>query len=337
MPGKIKNQMPARGILVWGTACVLFSALSFAMSGEQELATARAATDNDRTVLPVPEKINSTIRVNSNLVLVPVTVTDHSGKAVSGLEMAHFTLFDGNAPQKITHFSAEDAPSSIGIVFDSSDSMGPKMRKAREAVNALLNSVNPNSEFFFERFSNRAEIMVPMTSHVREIHDYVERLEVGGGTALLDGVRLAMNEMTHARYLRKAIVIISDGEDNSSHWTVPELKEAVREKDILIYAIAIPDGSNSYGGWQTQKGPVLLQEIASKTGGTMFPVSNIRQIPDVANKIGSWLRTQYVLGFVPDAAAADGTYRQIHLKIDRPKGFPRLHAVWRQGYFAPKE
>ena len=69
----------------------------------------------------------------------------------------------------------------------------------------------------------------------------------------------------------------------------------------------------------------------------MFPVSNIRQIPDVANKIGSWLRTQYVLGFVPDHSAADGTYRQIRLKIERPKGFPRFRAVWRQGYFAPKE
>jgi Ca-activated chloride channel family protein len=266
-----------------------------------------------------------------------VTVTDHSGKAVAGLDMTHFTIFDGDTQQKITHFSAEDAPSSIGIVFDASDSMGPKMRKAREAVNALLNSVNQNSEFFLERFSNRAEVIVPMTSHLREIHDRVERLEVGGGTALLDGVRLAMEEMQHAHYLRKAIVIISDGEDNSSHWTVPELKEAVREKDILIYAIAIPDGASSYGGWQTQKGPALLQDIAAKTGGTMFPVSNIRQIPDVANKIGTWLRSQYVLGFAPDNVTPDGSYRQIRLKIERPKGFPRFRAVWRQGYFAPKE
>ena len=214
MPGKIKNQMPVRAIMAAAIACMLFSALCFALSNEQELAAARA-NGNDRAVLPVPEKVGSTIRVNSDLVLIPVTVTDRSGKAVSGLEMEHFTLFDGDAPQKITHFSAEDAPSSIGIVFDASDSMGPKMRKAREAVNALLNSVNPNSEFFLERFSNRAEVVVPMTSHVGEIHNYVEKLEVGGGTALLDGVRLAMEEMKHARYLRKAIVIISDGEDNS--------------------------------------------------------------------------------------------------------------------------
>ena len=186
--------------------------------------------------------------MHSDLVLIPVTVTDNSGKVVSGLEKEQFTLFEDAAQQEITHFATEDAPASIGIVFDASDSMGPRMGKAREALYALLSSANPADEFFLVRFSTEARIVVPMTRRPEEIRNRVDTLRVGGSTALLDGVRLGMSEMKHASYSRKAIIIISDGEDNSSRWTVSELKSAVREQDILIYAIGITDSASLFPG-----------------------------------------------------------------------------------------
>jgi VWFA-related protein len=177
-----------------------------------------------------------------------------------------------------------------------------------------------------------------MTNNPEDIRFEAQTLRLGGSTALLDGVRLAMTEMQHARHLRKAIIIISDGEDNSSRWTVSELKAAVREQDILIYAIGITDLEESpYIRPPRLTGVALLDEISSQTGGRLFEVHKVKQLPDIAAKISGWLRKQYVLGYVPNAPLKDGTYRKVDLKVARPKGYPRLHAVWRQGYFAPKE
>jgi VWFA-related protein len=314
--------------------CILLSSLGIVVCGGQAPSTSGGANRAaEAPASPAVYRSNTTISVDSSLVLIPVTVTDGSGRVVSGLEKEHFTLFENAAPQQITHFATEDAPVSIGIVFDASDSMAPKLHKAFEALNALLSSANPADEFFLVRFSTQARIVVPMTSGPEEIRNHIGELQVGGSTALLDGVRLAMGEMKRARYTRKAIIIISDGEDNASHWSVGDLKTAVREEDIVIYSIGIAGGGVD---GQFTGGP-LLNEIASQTGGRLFEVYKLKQLPDIASKISGWLRHQYVLGYVPNDAIKDGTYRRVQLKVARPKGFPRLHAVWRQGYYAPKQ
>jgi len=334
----IRKRSVARTSLAGVLGCCLFSLFCLVAPGKQELSSSTAgATAAEVSASSGVHKTDATIRVHSDLVLIPVTVTDKRGKAVSGLEKEHFALFEDDTEQNITYFAAEDAPASIGIVFDASGSMGSKLRKAREAVNVLLDSINPDSECFLVKFSTRARVLVPMTRRLQDVRDSVESMEVDGSTALLDGVRLAMTEMAHAQYSRKAIIIISDGEDNSSHWTVSELKAAVREQDILIYAIAITNPAQGYFSPLEKMGEALLKEIAEETGGRMFPVAKVQQLPDIADKIGGWLRNQYVLGYVPNRNAMDGTYRRIQLKITRPKGFPRFHAVWRQGYYAPKE
>jgi len=280
---------------------------------------------------------NTTIRVRSDLVLIPVTVTDKSGKPVSGLEKEQFTLFEDDTQQEITHFAAEDAPASIAILFDASDSMTPKVRKAREAVGALLNSINPDSELSLIRFSTRAQVLVPLTSHLDEIRDAAYNIRIAGATALLDAVRLGMQQLAEARYTRKAIIIISDGEDNASHWTVNELKTSVREQDVVIYSIAIAESMGSYAELQQMMGAALLKDISSQSGGCMYPLTRLQDLPQIGYKIGSRLRNQYVLGYVPTRPAMDGTYRKVELRITRPKGFPKLQAAWRRGYLAPKE
>jgi Ca-activated chloride channel family protein len=164
-------------------------------------------------------------------------------------------------------------------------------------------------------------------------------MRVGGSTALLDAVALAMEEMKNARHLRKAIVIISDGDDNSSRCSVSEIKKIVREGDVLIYAIGITDDVDYSMYLQRDKltGPALLNEIATQTGGRMFEVRKLKQLPDITAKISGWLRNQYVLGYAPDNPQRNGEYRRVEVKVTKPKGFPRLHAFWRLGYYAPTE
>jgi VWFA-related protein len=282
---------------------------------------------------------NAVIHVQSDLVLIPVTVTDRNGRTVSGLEKKDFAVFEDAAPQDIVHFGAEDAPVTIGIVFDASGSMRSKMSKAREAVHTLLEHANPDDEFFFVRFSTEARLTVPLTHNTDDIRRQMDSLHTNGTTALLDAVRLAIQEMGQAHNSRKAIVIVSDGEDNASFWTVPELKRTVREQEIVIYAIGIPEnpgeGSDCIPGHRC--GSALLKDISTQTGGQLFVVHHIEDLPGIAATIGEWLRHQYVLGYVPSRPDKDGTYRKVEVKLDRPKGYPKMNANWRKGYFAPKE
>jgi VWFA-related protein len=298
-----------------------------------------ASAQSDGAAAPQVYKSNAVIQVQSDLVLIPVTVTDPDGRTVSGLEKQHFSVFEDSTRQDIVQFGSEDAPASIGIVFDTSGSMRAKMAKAREAVNTLIEHANPEDEFFFVRFSTEARLTVPLTRSTDDIRRQVDMLRPNGTTALLDAVRIAIDEMEHARNSRKAIVIISDGEDNSSFWTVPELKKAVREHEIVIYSIGIPslpgEGTDCMPGRHC--GAALLKEISNQTGGHLFLVRQMEELPGIAATIGDWLRHQYVLGYVPSRAEKDGTYRKVEVKLDRPKGYPKMNAVWRQGYYAPKE
>ncbi len=319
-----------RGFVARGVACILLSSLG-AVGGEPQDQVGTAA----REAYPS----STTIVVHSDLVQIPVTVLDGSGRVVFGLEKEHFTLYEDKVQQVITHFAAEDAPASVGLVFDTSDSMGPRMNKAHEAVEALLRNANPADEFFLVQFSNQARVAVGMTSDKDEISRRAASLRVGGSTALLDAVTLAMDQMKSARYMRKVIVIISDGDDNSSRCSVSDLKKAVREGDVLIYAMGITDSVDYSRSVPREKlmGSALLNEIAVQTGGRLFEVRELKQLPDIAAKISGWLRNQYVLGYAPENAQRNGEYRRVQVKLTKPKGFPRLHAFWRLGYYAPVE
>jgi Ca-activated chloride channel family protein len=159
-----------------------------------------------------------------------------------------------------------------------------------------------------------------------------------GRTALLDGVYLALNEMKKARNPRKALIIISDGGDNSSRYTESEIKNLVREADVQIYAIGIfePVSARSRTA-EELAGPSLLSEVAEQTGGRHFPVENVNELPDIAARIGIELHNQYVLGYSPTNAEKDGKYRHVQVKLVQPKGLPPLRAFWRLGYYAPTQ
>jgi len=278
------------------------------------------------------------IRVDTTLVPIPVTVTDPLNRFVTGLEIKHFRLFEDKVEQKISYLSSEDAPISIGLVFDHSGSMGAKLQKSREAVAQLLKTANPDDEFFLVQFNDRPELAVAFTHNADEIQKRLTFIESKGRTALLDSVYLAISQMKKAHNPRKALVVISDGGDNSSRYTETEIKNLVREADVQIYAIGIFEPLMSRGrSAEELAGPSLLSEIAEQTGGRHFPVENLAELPDVAERIGYELHNQYVLFYSPINATKDGKYRHVQVKLVQPKGLPPLRAFWRLGYYAPAQ
>jgi VWFA-related protein len=284
------------------------------------------------------DQSSANIRVDSDLVLIPVTVTDAQNRFVTGLEKEHFKLYEDKVEQVITHFASEDTPISVGLVFDCSGSMGDKLAKSREAVAQLLKAANPDDEFFLVEFNDRAELVVRLTKQSQEVQNRLTFTQSKGRTALLDAIYLAMNQMRKAHNPRKALVIISDGGDNSSRYTISELKNQVREADVQIYAIGILEPPVARGRTREElEGPELLNSISQQTGGRLFEAENVNELPDIASKIGAALRNQYLLGFSPSNSRRDGKYHRVSLKLAKPKGWPSLRAYWRLGFYAPTQ
>lgn len=270
-----------------------------------------------------------------DLVLVPVTITDPMNRLVTGLEKENFLLTDNGQQQIIRHFSSEDAPISLGVIFDVSGSMADKIDKSRQAVVEFFRTANPQDEFFLITFSEKPEVLVDFTSSVEDIQSKLVYAVPRGRTALLDAIYLGMNRMRKAHYERKALLIISDGGDNHSRYTEGEIKSMVREADVQIYGIGLFD--QSFKTPEEREGPALLSDVTEVTGGRTFVISSPNELADVATKIGIELRNQYVLGYRPTNPGRDGKWRKIKVKLNPPKGLPPLHVYAKTGYYAPTE
>jgi Ca-activated chloride channel homolog len=277
------------------------------------------------------------LRVDSSLVLIQVHVTTPDGFSVTNLKKENFALVEDNVEQTITHFSKDDAPLSIGLLFDSSGSMHNKMVKSSEAVARFFKTANADDEFFLVEFNERPKLLVPFTPDSDEIYRRVVRTKPFGRTSLLDAIHLAMVQMKKARNFRKAIVILSDGGDNRSRFTSSEIKNAMRETDVQLFAMGIFDEGARKQTVEEQNGPRLLDELAEQTGGRLYTVDNLDDLESISARISQELRNQYVLGYAPTNNSRDGKYRQIKLKLDAPAELPRLRANYRHGYYAPGE
>ena len=275
------------------------------------------------------------LKVDVDLVLVPVTITDPMNRLVTGLDKVNFQLFEGNSAQEIRTFSAEDAPVSLGVIFDSSGSMSSKMDRAKDAVMEFFKTANPQDEFFMITFNDEPEAVSDFTNSVDEIQNKLVFAVPRKRTALLDAIYMGLSKMHSAKYAKKALLIISDGGDNHSRYTEGEIKALVKEADVMIYAIGIYDRYAS--AMEERLGPQLLSDITELTGGRAFTIDNPNDLADVATKIGVELRNQYVLGYRPAKATRDGKWRKIKVKLLPPKGLPPLRVYARTGYYAPAE
>jgi len=275
------------------------------------------------------------IRMNVDMVLVPVTVTDPMNRLVTGLEQEDFQVFENNGGQKIVSFASEDAPVSIGIIFDLSGSMTSKLVRARESILQFIKTANPQDEFFVIGFNDRPELIEDFTSSVEDIQARLATVRSGHRTALLDAIYFGVAKMKDARHERKALLVVSDGGDNRSRYTEGEVRSQVRESDVEIYSIGIFD---PYAPTPEERtGPQLLNDLSEETGGRLFRVDDIAEMGDIAEKISTELRNQYVIGYRPKDLTRDGKWRKVKVKVNPPQGLPPLTVHARTGYYAPMQ
>lgn len=270
-----------------------------------------------------------------DLVLVPVTVTDSMGRLVLGLDKKDFQVFDNKEPQSIQHLSSEDSPVSLAVILDTSGSMqgSGKIEKAREAVLEFLETSNPDDEVSLILVADKASLRTDFTTSIETIQNALGYASPRGSTALLDGIYLAISQMRKAKYPRRALLIISDGGDNHSRYSEREVKNLVKESDVLIYSIGIYD--RFFPTKEEQLGPVLLADLSEVTGGRVFTLENPNNMVDVAAKISTELRNQYVIGYRPTTLPRDGKWHKIRVKLTTGKRFHQLMINAKKGYLAP--
>jgi Ca-activated chloride channel family protein len=273
------------------------------------------------------------IRVDTTLILVPVSVNDVLNRPVSGLEQENFRVFEDKIEQKIVQFAMDDEPVAVGLVFDTSGSMGDKLQRSRMAAKEFFHISNPEDEFFLVEFDSSPRLVVPLTADTGTIEGHLAFSRSHGSTALLDAIYLALHEMRRSKKNKKALLIISDGGDNHSRYTEKEVTNVVRESDVLIYSIGVFGGM---GSAEEYSGPALLSKVSEQTGGRLFEANPV-ELPDIARKIGIELRNRYILGYAPQNQLRDGKYHRIEVRMVPPRGLPKLHAHWRLGYNAPVE
>jgi Ca-activated chloride channel homolog len=301
-----------------------------------------APPKDERPVLTGPDAVSratsvpgSEIHVDVNMVLVPVTVTDPMNRLVTGLERENFQVFDNDMQQVIKSFATDDAPLTIGIVFDLSGSMSSKFVRARKALSEFLRTCNPKDEFFVVGFNDRPAVLVDYTSDVDDVEARMVMLRPENRTALIDAMYLGVNHLKQAKYDRKALLVISDGGDNRSRYTQGELTRVVRESQVQIYSIGIFD---IYAPTEEeQNGPLLLHQISEQTGGRLFKVLDIQDLADIAQRISEELRNEYVLGYTPTDRRRNGAWRKLKVRLLPPPGLPPLEERSREGYYAPSQ
>lgn len=267
----------------------------------------------------------SNIRLDVNLVLIPVLVTDLYDRPVRGLRKEDFRVFEGNTEQTITQFFRDDSPVSIGLIFDGSNSMTDKIGRTREAVSAFLDMSTPGDEFFLVKFSDRPESVCNFTQNIADIEHGVESIFPAGWTSMFDAIYLGINNMRAAKHARKALVVLTDGGDNNSRYTESEIRRLVEEADVRIFSISIRSGSPA------------LDKLTEESGGRALRVRDIDDLPDAVTHLSAEIHSEYVLGYSPSGAQRDGKYRKVKVELVRPASIPRLRTSWKRGYYGPTQ
>lgn len=272
-------------------------------------------------------------RVDTNIVLVPLTVTDPMDRLVTGLEKDNFVVMEDNHSQAIRTFACDDAPVSIGVILDLSGSMSNKVVRARGAVLQFMKTSNPQDEFFVIGFNDRPELITDYTSSPDDVEARLATVQAGHRTALLDAIYFGLGKMKQAKFQRKALLIVSDGGDNNSRYTENEVRSSVKEADVQVYSIGIFDPEAAT--IEERNGPLLLNDISNDTGGRLFRVDDLSEMGDIATRISAELRNEYVLGYKTDNARMDGKWRKVKVRLQPPPGLPQLTVHARAGYYAP--
>jgi Ca-activated chloride channel family protein len=274
------------------------------------------------------------IIVNTDLINLTVTVTDQYGRYVSGLDKKAFAVFDGKEEQEITHFSDDDAPVSVGVIFDVSGSMsGDKIRRAREALSRFIETSHDSDEYFLIAFNSRAQLVLDKTRDGKAVLDKLTYVETRSNTALYDATYLGVEKVQRGAHPKRALLLISDGQDNDSRYTFSEVRRLLKESDVVLYSIGILGGSDP-GSSLGLEGQGILDELSAVSGGKAFFPNSAAEMDEIFEKIALELRHQYSIGYRPNNFTNDGKWHKIKVKVTPPRGLPRLFVRSREGYYA---
>jgi Ca-activated chloride channel homolog len=314
---------PSSSLFVFTTLIAVCCTFAFGVKAGQQVESKPAITPH------VPSRADrsgtANLRLDVKVILVPVTVTDAMDRPLTALSPESFRVLEDGIEQKITSFSQEDGPVSLGLLFDTSGSMKNRIETSLEALKNLFRGTVPGDEFLLVRFSDQAELLSGFTTSPDEIYAKLGRVQPQGWTAMLDAIALGSHHMKSARNPRKVLLILSDGGDNNSRFSEPEIRTMVLESDVRVYAIGVFHRSR------------FLQQLADETGGRLMVAENLKDLPDVVERLSREIRSHYLLGYVSNNPHNDGKYRKVKVEVAQPFSTSPLRTSWRRGYYAPNE
>ncbi|HTG16433.1 MAG TPA: VWA domain-containing protein [Blastocatellia bacterium] len=280
---------------------------------------------------PKAQRIDDKIILGTGVVNVIVSVTDPYGRFVTGLTKEHFEIFDDKVKQQIAHFTDDDAPVSLGIVYDVSGSMKERIARSIRALRRFIETSHDDDDFFLIAFNDRAKLIEDYTTSGDSILGHLMFVQPKGSTALYDAAYIAVEKVQQGRHSKKALLLISDGQDNNSRYTYKELRNRVKEADVQIYAIGITDpASDSLSGF----GRSILEEMTRMTGGrAFFPNAyNEAELVEICTRIALELRHQYSVGYYPTDMHSEAKWHKVQVKVNPPRGLGRLSLSYKDGY-----
>lgn len=336
---------PGRAAEITSIACLVLLFLVYnspqmaiAQPKSEQKPTTEATSPKDDPPAASQQKtgaeLDGPVIVNTDLITFTVTVTDTYGRFVSGLSKSAFTVLDEKKPQEITYFSDDDSPVSVGVLFDVSGSMGgDKVRRARDALSKFIQTSHNSDEYFLIAFNSRAQLLLDKTRDGNAVLDQLTFVQTRNNTALYDACYLGVEKVQRGAHPKRALLLISDGQDNNSRYTFNELRRLLKESDVVLYGIGILSGGDA-GSALGMEGQGILDELSSVSGGKAFFPRSAAEMDDIFEQIALELRHQYSIGYKPSNFSNDGRWRRVKVKVTPPRGLPRLFVRSKEGYYA---
>ena len=296
------------------------------------LSTQVMAQRQDRTV-----KGDYTLKVDVDLRLLHITVFDWKEQLVKGLKQQHFEVYEDKIQQEISLFKVEDIPVSLGLVIDNSGSMRTKRNRVNQAAITFAKTSNPEDEIFLINFNDQVYLDQDFTRSLDDLTDALDHIDAQGGTALYDAIYLSLEQIREGQEEKKAILVITDGQDRDSRYRFDSVLEFARESYSSIYLIGLFDKKSERSRKQ-RKAARLLKELSEETGGKHFFPESVDEVHAICTEVAHEIRNQYTLGYKPTNLSRDGTWRDVTVRVmGSPKGKRKWIARTKRGYYAPTE
>jgi Ca-activated chloride channel homolog len=281
-----------------------------------------------------------TFSVDVQLVQLPVSVLDKDGHPVSGLQKDNFEVFEDGVSQEISLFKHEDIPLSIGLVIDNSASMHNKRERVNSAALTFVRESNPEDETFIVDFDDGVYLERDFTGNINDLVAALSHLDTRGETALYDALYLSAEHLNEGTRDKKTILLITDGEDNKSKYSLEKVLAKLRESKTTVYTIGLLEENNSKGGF-FRKSPAgkareVLERFAQTTGGRAYFPKSVDEVEGLCRRIAHDIRNHYTLGYTASNAKQDGSWRRITVRVNPPRGISNITVRTKEGYYAPK-